>query len=140
MLRILKIILALFFSIYLTACAGTGNTYLNKSELNNTSSNNKVFVYREKAFEASGNVPAVFYNNKKIGSLGSGEYLSTGITASINNIEVKSTGLMGIGMYGVIKSFDNKSNKYFLVKYKNSLLTAGWEMIEISRTQFESYF
>ena len=53
MLRILKIILALFFSIYLTACAGTGNTYLNKSELNNTSSNNKVFVVTNKPYKIS---------------------------------------------------------------------------------------
>ena len=140
MTKILKYFYVIFFSIYLASCAGTGNTYLNKAELNNTSATKKLFVYREKGFKASGNVPSVFVNGKKIGTIGIGEYVSSNIMQSFNTVEVKTTGFMGIGMYGATKTFDNKSNKYFLVSYEEKLLSAGWEMIEISKSQFQSYY
>ena len=135
-----RYLLILVITIFLSSCAGTGNTYLNKSEINDSSNSNKLYVYREKGFKGSGNVPTVFYHNKKIGSIGVGEYLSANINKSFNTIEVKTTGFMGFGMYGATKSFDNKSNKYFLISYEEKLLTTGWVMIEISKSQFESYF
>tara|TARA_B100000941_G_C28161959_1_gene377832 strand:- start:140 stop:568 length:429 start_codon:yes stop_codon:yes gene_type:complete len=133
----------LLFSIilvFLNACAGTGSKYLSQNEIQSNNSSNKVFIYREKGLGGSGNVPTVFYNNKKIGKIGIGEYLSTSIITDTNNIEVKTTGLMGVGMKGDIKTFKNNSNKYFLVSFDQGLLTAGWKIIEISQSQFESYF
>ena len=55
-----KYSLILAITIFISSCAGTGNTYLNKSEINDSGNNNKLYVYREKGFKGSGNVPTLF--------------------------------------------------------------------------------
>ena len=73
----MKNILVLLFLFFLFACAGTGNQYLNKSELNISDGNVKVFIYREKAFMCSACLATVHLNGRQIGKLGNGEYISS---------------------------------------------------------------
>ena len=137
----MKNILVLLFLFFLLACAGTGNQYLNKSELNISDENVKVFIYREKAFMCSGCLATVHLNGKQIGKLGNGEYISSILVSNSNTLKVETTGLQGIGIGDDTERFNKtKSNSYYLVEYKTKLFSQGWKIIEISKREFESYF
>ena len=132
------ILLLLFF---LTSCAGTGNKSLNRSELDTSRGNVKMFIYRESAFVCSGCLATVSLNARQIGKLGNNEYISSILTSNSNTLKVETTGLQGIGIKDDTKRFTKtNSNSYFLVEYDMKLFSAGWEIVEITKNEFESKF
>ena len=141
MRNILNNSLVLLLLFFLLSCAGTGNKYLNRSELNTSSGNVKMFIYREKAFVCSGCLATVSLNARQIGKLGNSEYISSILTSNSNTLKVETTGLQGMGIKDDTKRFTKTySNSYFLVEYETKLFSQGWKIIEISKREFESYF
>jgi len=141
MRNILNNFLLLLSLFLLLSCSGTGNKYLNISELNTSGENVKMFIYREKAFMCSACLATVLLNGRQIGKLGNSEYVSSILKSNSNTLKVETTGLQGIGIGDDTEHFSKtKSNSYFLIEYKKKFLSEGWKIIEITKSEFESYF
>ena len=141
MRNILNNSLVLLLLFLLLSGAGTGNKYLSISELDTSSGNVKMFIYREKAFVCSGCLATVSLNARQIGKLGNGEYISSILASNSNTLKVETTGLQGIGIKDDTKRFTKtNSNSYFLVEYERKFFSEGWKIVEITKNEFESKF
>lgn len=130
----LLVILATFI---FAGCAGSGlKNYGDYVSATQDSGYSNVIVYRQSGFVGGGTIFTIMLNGIELGKIGNGEFLIGEMQEGRNFLEVKVTGLQGVGLNTPRQVFEKTTdrNAYFKVGYTG--LDAKIFVQEISLEEF----
>ena len=127
-------------SFLLAGCAGTGTSnYSYVAPVIFSDEKGKVFVLRESGFSGSGALTNVAVNGTSVGQLGTGEMLIANTNKGLNVLQVKVSGLQGMGLNSPTGQFQNDGdhNNYFVIGLKTGLLKNELTLLETTESSWK---
>ena len=139
----MRLLTSLLLVVFVGACTGTGTTnYSAVMSLIDNSSDGSVFVLRDTGFSGGGALMNVSLNGRSIGQIGNGE-TTVGVSNRGNNyLEVRFTGMSGIGINSAPIRFvrSGSSKNYFIVKLTSGALQNRLQIFEVTEESFKASF
>ena len=130
-------VLVILATFIFAGCAGSGfKNYGDYVSATQDSGYSNVIVYRQSGFVGGGTIFTINLNGIELGKIGNGEFLIGEMQEGRNFLEVKVTGLQGVGLNTPRQVFEKTTdrNAYFKVGYTG--LDAKIFVQEISLEEF----
>lgn len=139
-MRAKYLLIVLFFSAFLSACAGTGTTNLSAINLEAPSGDSAVFIVRKKKFQASLGLVKVLVDGQQVAKLGVGEMERVAISPGSHKVSVAAGDVLQLGMGGDVEAFIAEEGKsyYFIADYEQGFWNAKWSITPTTKSGFKS--
>ena len=128
-----------FLVMFLMGCAGTGVKGVGVVlPIIESEDETAVFVVRQTGMTGVAQLIEVSVDNVVIGTLGNKEVIHTSLEPGVHSVTVRFTGIGGIGINNVMKTFSlEKGEKaFYTIKLKTGLLTNKLELIGVTKDTF----
>ena len=137
-LNLSKLLLVSTCLILLSACTGTGTISKSQSFSIADSDITAVLVVRNTGFAGSGALVDVRIDGISIGTLGEKEVISKEISVGSHVIAVEFTGIGGIGLNDVAKSFTVKNGDkvFYSIQLETGFLTNKLKLVGLTKDSF----
>ena len=139
-MKVRYLLIILFVSGFLTACAGTGTTNLSAINLEVPSDDSAVFIIRKKKFQASLGLVKVLVDGQEVAKLGIGEMERVAISPGSHKVSVTVGDVLQLGIGGDVEAFIAEKGKsyFFIADYDQGFFTSKWSLTPTTKTGFQS--
>ena len=139
-MKVRYLLIILFVSGFLTACAGTGTTNLSAINLEVPSDDSAVFIIRKKKFQASLGLVKVLVDGQEVAKLGVGEMERVAISPGSHKVSVAAGDVLQLGMAGDVEAFIAEKGKsyFFIADYHQGFWNAKWTLTPTTKDGIRS--
>lgn len=135
----IKLGVFLALSLFITGCAGTGVKGVGMLlPVIESEEQTAVFVVRQTGMTGVAQLVEVAVDGVVIGTIGNKEVVHTSLEPGDHSVTVRFTGIGGIGINKVMKTFSLSEGEkaFYTIKLKTGLLTNKLELIGVTKDTF----
>ena len=134
------ILIVLFLTSLLAACAGTGTKNFSALNLEASADDAVIFIVRKKKFQASLGLVKVKVDGREVAKLGIGEMERVTISPGNHKVSVSAGDVLQIGMGSDTTAFiaEKGNSYYFIADYHQGFWNAKWTITPTTKSGFTS--